>query len=182
MMERVFFALKEANKYKKQLKVIPSEKNIRAINWQALYQSGIRTVVLDFDGVLAADKQKKLYAGVDAVLATIQAIFGDHVYIFSNQPTPQRQAYFAEYFPRIQFLVAKQKPYPDGLLSVITREQVKPEEVLLVDDRVLTGGLAATLAGINCILIEKPYICFWDNMIRETVFMSLRAIERAIFR
>ena len=182
MIERVFFALKEANKYKKKLQALPSEKNITTINWQSLYQSGIRTVVLDFDGVLAADKQKKLYAGVDVVLATIQAIFGDHVYIFSNQPTPQRQAYFAEHFPRIQFLVAKQKPYPDGLLSVITREQVKPEEVLLVDDRVLTGGLAATLAGIKCILIEKPYICFWDNMIRETVFMSLRAIERAVFR
>ncbi|MBP9726402.1 MAG: HAD-IA family hydrolase [Gammaproteobacteria bacterium] len=182
MIERVFFSIKEGFRHKAQLKAIPYESNIVSIDWRWLYQSGMRVVVLDFDGVLAADKQKKLYVGVDAVLATIQAIFGDHVYIFSNQPTPQRQAYFAEHFPRIQFLVAKQKPYPDGLLSVITREQVKPEEVLLVDDRVLTGGLAATLAGIKCILIEKPYICFWDNMIRETIFMSLRAVERAVFR
>ncbi len=182
MIKRTIFSIKEGFRHKAQLKVIPYETNIVSIDWRSLYQSGMRVVVLDFDGVLAADKQKKLYAGVDAVLNTTQAIFGDHVYIFSNQPTPQRQAYFAEHFPRIQFLVAKQKPYPDGLLSVITREQVKPEEVLLVDDRVLTGGLAATLAGIKCILIEKPYICFWDNMIRETVFMSLRVIERAIFR
>ncbi len=182
MIKRVIFAIKEAIKYKKELKIIPYQRNIVSIDWKVLQQSGIRVVVLDFDGVLAADKQKKLYAGVDAVLNTVQAIFGDRVYIFSNQPTPQRQAYFAQHFPRIRFLVAKQKPYPDGLLNVIAREQIKPEEVLLIDDRVLTGGLAAVLAGIKCILIEKPYIVFRGNVLREILFVSIRALERVVFR
>lgn len=182
MIERFIFAVREALKHKKELKALPYAKNIVSIDWQALHQSGVSVVVLDFDGVLAADKKKELYEGVNAILNTVQAIFGNHVYIFSNQPTLQRQAYFAEYFPNIQFLIAKQKPYPDGLLSVIMREQVSPEKIVLVDDRVLTGGLASVLAGTQCILIEKPYICFYSNMVRELLFMSIRAVERLLFR
>ena len=182
MIKRFIFTVHEALNHKKELKALPYAKNIVSIDWNGLYESGIRVIVLDFDGVLAADKQKELYAGVSAVLERVQIIFGDHVYIFSNQPTPQRQTYFAEYFPKIQFLVAKQKPYPDGLLSVIVREQVSPEKIVLVDDRVLTGGLASVLAGTQCILIEKPYICFYSNMARELLFMSIRVVERTLFR
>lgn len=182
MIERAIFSIQQGFKHRAALKTIPYAETILSIDWQAQWDAGIRVVVLDFDGVLAADKQKKLFEGVSAVLNTIQTIFGDHVYIFSNQPTSQRQAYFAEHFPRIQFLVAKQKPYPDGLLTVIAQEKVMPEKVVLVDDRVLTGGLAATLAGIRCILIKKPYICFWENSVREAIFISIRAVERVLFR
>lgn len=182
MIERAIFSIKEGIQHRAALKAVPYAKDITSIDWQALWQSGIRVVVLDFDGVLAADKQKKIYANVSAILKTLLNIFGQHVYIFSNQPTSQRQAYFAEHFPQIQFLIAKQKPYPDGLLTIIEREQVSPENIVLIDDRVLTGGLAATLAGIKCILIKKPYICFWNNMLREMLFMSIRAVERALFR
>ncbi len=182
MIERAIFSIKEGIQHRKKLKAIPYVKNIASIDWNNLYDSGIRVVVLDFDGVLAADKQKELYAGVNAILETVQTIFGNHVYIFSNQPTLQRQAYFSEHFPKIQFLIAKQKPYPDGLLSVIVREQVSPEKIILVDDRVLTGGLASVLAGTRCILIEKPYINFYNNMPRELLFMCIRAVERLLFR
>ena len=182
MIERAIFSIKEGVLHRKELKALPYVKNITTIDWQKLHDSGIRVVVLDFDGVLAADKKKALYDGVSAILEIVQTIFGDHVYIFSNQPTSQRHAYFSELFPRIQFLVAKKKPYPDGLISVIMREQVSPEKIVLVDDRVLTGGLASVLAGTQCILIQKPYICFWSNMMRETMFMSIRAVERLLFR
>ena len=181
MIERAIFSIKEGFQHRQELKALPYATNIVSIDWKNLYESGIRVVVLDFDGVLAADKQKELYEGVDVVLKTIENVFANHVYIFSNQPTPQRQAYFAEHFPKIQFLVAKKKPYPDGLLSVIVREQVSPDKIVLVDDRVLTGGLATVLAGTKCILIEKPYICFCSNMVREVMFMSIRMIERTLF-
>lgn len=182
MIERSIFSIKEGFRHRAQLQALPYAETILSIDWQALWQSGIRVIVLDFDGVLAADKQKQLYEGVSAVLNTIQTVFSDHVYIFSNQPTPQRQAYFAEHFPKIQFLVAKQKPYPDGLLSVMAREQMDSHKIMLIDDRVLTGGLASVLAGTKCMLIQKPYICFWSNILRETMFMSIRAVERLLFR
>jgi len=182
MIQRILFSFLEGIKHRAQLKTIPYIDNITSIDWQAQWDAGIRVVVLDFDGVLAADRQQQLCESICAVLLTIIGIYGSHVYIFSNQPTPQRQAYFAEHFPHIQFLVAKQKPYPDGLLSVIIQEQVSPEKIVLVDDRVLTGGLAATLAGIECILIKNPTISFSDNPLREIVFFIIRIIERGLFR
>ena len=182
MIERAIFSIKEGLRYRTQLKAIPYAKNICMIDWQNLYQSGIRVVVLDFDGVLAADKQEEVLDGVDTVLDAVVSIFGEHVYIFSNQPRKIRQIYFEKNFPRIQFLIAKKKPYPDGLLNIIAREQIDPQQVVLVDDRVLTGGLAAVLAGIKCILIKKPYICFRHNFLREIIFMSIRIVERTLFR
>lgn len=181
MLKRVSFALKKAMLHQQQLKNLPYAPTIAAIDWQSLYQAGIRVVVLDFDGVLAADKKNQLQASVHAVLAMVQTIFGEHIYILSNQPTQQRQDYFAKHFPRIQFLVAKQKPYPDGLLTVIAREQVSASSIVLVDDRILTGGLATVLAGTTCILIEKPYCCFQGNVLREVFFNRLRALERLFF-
>ena len=181
MIERALFSIKEGIQHRKELQSLPYAENITSIDWQDLYDSGIRVIVLDFDGVLAADKQQALHEDVSEVLSAVQTLFGDHVYIFSNQPTPQRQAYFAQHFPKIQFLIAKQKPYPDGLLSVILREQVSPDKIILIDDRVLTGGLASVLAGTRCILIKKPYICFQNNILRELMFTGIRAVERLLF-
>lgn len=182
MIERIFFSLQQSIKHRRQLKLLPYAENIAIIDWLALYDSGIRVVVLDFDGVLAADKQKQLHVGVDVILNNILRIFGDHVYIFSNQPTVQRKEYFSKYFPRIQFIVAKKKPYPDGLNEVVRLENVRPEAVILIDDRVLTGGLATILANVKCLLIKKPYVCFSSNILRELIFISLRAVERLFFR
>lgn len=181
MLNRLIFAIKEGFERKKALKALPFVMNILSINWLALHDSGIRVIVLDFDGVLAADKKQALHPGVDAVLLEILKIFGQHVYIYSNQPTSQRHAYFSEYFPEIKFLVAKQKPYPDGLLSVIVREQIDPYQIMLIDDRVLTGGLAAVLAGTQCLLVKKPFICFYHNTVREIAFMTIRWVERILF-
>jgi predicted HAD superfamily phosphohydrolase YqeG len=181
MIKRIIFSIKKALKHQSALRSLPSAIAISSIDWQALYQSGIRIVVLDFDGVLAADQQQQLHKGVDLVLRHILNVFADHVYIYSNQPTLQRKTYFAEHFPQIQFLVAKKKPYPDGLLEVVSREHVQAEAVVLVDDRVLTGGLATILAGTQCILIKKPYICFKHNCLREFAFCLIRIIERFLF-
>lgn len=182
MFKRMLFSIQEGVKYRAKLKAIPYVEKITAIDWQSMWNKGIRVVVLDFDGVLAADKRQKLEDEVWSVLKNIHAIYGEHVYIFSNQPTPERQAYFVLHFPWIQFLVAKQKPYPDGLLTVIERENVAADSVVLVDDRVLTGGLASVLAGTQCLLIQKPYIHLNGNPLREILFISIRAIERLFFR
>lgn len=182
MIERIIFSLQEGFKHKAQLKKIPDEKNISVIDWQALWDSGIRVVVLDFDGVLAADDELRVRDEVFSVLNNIHTVFGQHIYILSNKPKPERQSFFALNFPSISFVIAKKKPYPDGLQEIIAREQCDPQQVMLIDDRLLTGGLATILANTKCILIEKPYICFRNNRIREIIFMSLRAIERALFR
>lgn len=181
-MERMFFAVEQGCKHRLELKAIPYTKDITTIDWLALYQSGSRVVVLDFDGVLAPDNHLKIHHDVYDVLKKVKEIFGSHIYILSNKPKAERQSFFALNFPDIPFIVAKKKPYPDGLLEIIMRENVKAEDVVLIDDRLLTGGLASILAGVKCILIEKPFICLSNNFLRECLFMSIRAIERFLFR
>lgn len=64
---------------------------------------------------------------------------------------------------------------------MITREKVLPDELVLIDDRVLTGGLAAILSSVKCILIQKPFVCFSNNSLREILFISIRVLERLFF-
>lgn len=181
-MERIIFAIQEGWKHRQALKAIPQAENISAIDWQALYQSDIRSIVLDFDGVLAPDNHIQIHNDVYAILKTIKNIFGAHIYILSNKPKEERQAFFTLNFPDIHFIIAKKKPYPDGLKEIISREQCEPQQVMLIDDRVLTGGLATILAGAKCLLIEKPYVHFQGNALRETAFMLLRTVERLFLR
>lgn len=178
MFARVIFAFKNAAIYRQSLQKLERQSSIFSIDWRRLYDSGIRVVVLDFDGVLAADHDESVCPRVDEVLEKIVMIFGEQVYIFSNRPTESRRDYFKRCFPRIRFLIAKQKPYPDGLFSIIASENVSGEQVVLVDDRLLTGGLAAVLAGTHCIIIDKPFVSFRRHLWRELFFVSLRSAER----
>lgn len=182
MMERLIFAVQQGLTHRQALKGIPFAESITTIDWQCLHQTGVRAVVLDFDGVLAPDNALQIHDDVYDVLKKIKEIFGSHIYILSNKPKEERQAFFALNFPDIQFIIAKKKPYPDGLQEIIAREQCAPQQVILIDDRLLTGGLATILAGAQCLLIKNPYVNFSGNPLREAGFLALRTIERLLFR
>jgi predicted HAD superfamily phosphohydrolase YqeG len=72
----------------------------------------------------------------------------------------------------------RKKPYPDGMLKIIELSQAKPNEIALVDDRLLTGILATTIAGTHCVYITKAYRRFASQPIRECFFSSLRFLEK----
>ena len=73
----------------------------------------------------------------------------------------------------------RKKPYPDGLLKIIQDEKIDPKLVCLIDDRLLTGILAAELAGTQAILITKPLSNFERHFFKECFFSILRALESA---
>jgi hypothetical protein len=105
------------------------------------------------------------------------------IYIMSNKPTPRRERYFAEHHPELRFVKGvRKKPYPEGLLNIIAAEAVTPGQVLLVDDRLLTGILATVLAGTKCILVTRPYIDFTFKTISEACFVMIRTLEKAFIR
>jgi len=178
MFERIVFTFKNAVMCRQKLQGLEEQASIFTIDWRRLYDSGIRVVVLDFDGVLAADHQDLISPEVGGILEKILSIFDNRVYIFSNRPTLSRHHYFKKHFSDIHFLIAKQKPYPDGLLTIMSSENVSAAQVVLVDDRLLTGGLAAVLAGVHCIIINEPFVSFHGNLWREVFFAGLRWIER----
>jgi hypothetical protein len=144
-------------------------------------QQGIRALVLDFDGVLGAHGQEQPDKKLEVWLnSCVQAFGAGRVFILSNKPTEYRKNYFNEHFKGIEFVVSKKKPYPDGLQQIAYQAKLQTQELLIVDDRLSTGVLAAILAGANARYLTAPLIDFSQNPISELFFICLRKIERWI--
>ncbi len=154
------------------------------ISIQQLRLTGVKIIVLDFDGVLAPygdDQPSTLMLGW---LNRCIRQFGEaNVFILSNNPSPARIEFFREHFARVQWLTGfRLKPYPDGLEWAISFRSVAPREVLLIDDRLMTGVLCACIAQIGVCYVRQPIVALSKRPSRELFFMALRGMERLLFR
>ena len=76
----------------------------------------------------------------------------------------------------------RKKPYPDGLNKTGELTGVPLSSILMVDDRLLTGCLAALAAGARPCYIRHPYADFTYRPFAELFFRMLRVIERLFVR
>lgn len=162
------------------LRETPSDRSIVTLTPAALKSDGIRALALDFDGVLAHHGAPcPIPAAIDW-LKECQNVFGsDKIFILSNKPTEGRRQWFSEHFPGFRFISGvRKKPYPDGLQKTGELAGVPLSSVLMVDDRLLTGCLAALMAGARPCYIRSPYFSFRHRPVAELFFMTLRLSER----
>lgn len=162
------------------LESTPTSANILELAPNNLLASGITTLALDFDGVLASHGSLTPLPAAIEWMKRCQAVFGgSRIFILSNKPTDQRRAWFAENFPEMRFISGvRKKPYPDGLNRTGELAGVPLSSIAMVDDRLLTGCLAALVAGARPCYIRNPYISFRQRPVAETFFMLLRRAER----
>jgi putative phosphatase len=158
----------------------PSSTCILTLDPEALKSSGITVLALDFDGVLAHHGAPAPLPEAVKWMKRSQAVFGgDRIFILSNKPTEGRRQWFANHFPAIRFISGvRKKPYPDGIKKTGELAGVPLSQILMVDDRLLTGCLAALAAGARPCYIRQPYISFEQRPLAELFFMLLRRIER----
>ncbi|PCI37740.1 MAG: HAD family hydrolase [Thiotrichales bacterium] len=188
MLSRISFALKQAWKNRQLLWQnldIPSMRvtNITKLNCETLKTTGIKAVILDFDGVLAAHGELKVSKKITLWLQDCVKIFGkDKVFLLSNKPTEARKQYFKKHFPTISFVVGKRKkPYPDGINTIQkTLKTLANDQIVIIDDRLFTGVLAGHLAGIKTIYVTKALKKLYKHPIRESFFVFLRIMENFI--
>lgn len=186
MFQRIIYTIKQMLKHKKQISAVTGEhcmQSVIELNVEFLQKNNIKIVALDFDGVLAAHGKSELDADVKIWLDKFALELGqEKIFILSNKPTQKRLEYFQKHYPQIRFIsgVAK-KPYPDGLQRVVTTTGCKPEQVALVDDRLLTGCLACIIAGCYPILITKPFVDYENYSTSEKFFNFLRKWEQKFF-
>ncbi len=182
-MNRFFYSLMQTWHYRHHLSQVRHADSIINLQPQHLIDQGVRVLVLDFDGVLAAHGQTTPRQDVAQWLKTAVDVFGiEQIFILSNKPEQRRADYFAKHFPGLRFISGvRKKPYPDGLEKIIALSQMDFQQVLLVDDRLLTGVLAAQIAGVSVIHIQKPFVNCKKHPIAETFFMLLRRIENLLF-
>ena len=151
---------------------------------EELLSAGITVLALDFDGVLAGHGAPVPLPEAVAWMKRCEALFGgSRIFILSNKPTEGRRRWFAEHFPALRFISGvRKKPYPDGLVKTAELAGIAPSAIMMVDDRLLTGCLAALVAGARPCYIRRPYVSFNHRPMAELFFRLLRAGERLFVR
>jgi predicted HAD superfamily phosphohydrolase YqeG len=156
-----------------------------------LYKQGIRILILDYDGVLTAHGEIEPSSEVIEWLQQAVAMFGSQkIFILSNNPLQSRAEFFTEFFTKKIIFINKEflsrpKPYPDGV-QVVLRDvgvdgtMITKSQVLLVDDRLSSGILAAEICGISGCLVKKPYTNLKKHFILEWWFIFIRKLEKLI--
>ena len=162
----------------------PRTRGVLDLDPRALKDDGITVLALDFDGVLAPHGSRAPHPEARVWLDRCAAVLGeDRLFILSNKPTAQRREWFGRHYPSLRFIggVAK-KPFPDGIIKIARLAGVPPSSILMVDDRLLTGCLAAILAGARPAYIRTPCVSFHQRPVAELFFMLLRSWERLALR
>lgn len=179
LLKRIYYSFIMTYKYRKPLLDIyrrsPPNVQLHKISPYTLKQQGIEILALDFDGVLAAHGETYPNPELDNWLNQSTKVFGaKNIFILSNKPMQKRIDYFKSY--GINFITqVKKKPYPDGLNKIIALTDKNNQKLMLFDDRLLTGSLAACIAKVPVTYITKPY--------KLTLFFnSLRFLERGIIQ
>jgi hypothetical protein len=162
----------------------PRENSILSLDPSRLKASGIAALALDFDGVLSPHGFNAPIPPAREWLSRCTAVFGeDNIFILSNKPTEARRRWFEKHFPRMRMIGAvRKKPYPDGIEKVGELARVPLSSILMVDDRLLTGCLAAIIAGSRCAYVRNPYISHNKHPLSELFFFLLRIGERFVVK
>ena len=164
--------------------ITPNNQQLIDISPKILQQQGIEILILDFDGVLASHGEIYPARELRNWLYLCVEIFGArNIFILSNKPLVKRIDYFKQHYPGIRYVKeVKKKPYPNGLQKIISLTKKSPKSLMLVDDRLLTGCLAASIANVPVTYISKPYVCISKQPISELFFISLRFLENRLIR
>ena len=188
LIKRLYFSWRMLRQNRNMLAEIyrnsPGNYQLSKVSPTLLKQQGVMVLVLDFDGVLAADDEPEPSPELYNWLGECIRTFGPkQVFILTNKPLPSRIAYFQRHFAGVRYVVdVKKKPYPDGLQKIMALTGQPSEALRLVDDRLLTGGLAACIANVPLIYITRPYISLSQRPLPELFFMTLRFLERRLIQ
>jgi uncharacterized protein len=185
-MKRFIYAFRMGRRFRRELKRYTKDRNLQIetileLKPELLKSIGVRVLAVDFDGVLASHGEHQPDSKIVEWLASCVAALGkENVYVLSNKPIAKRIDFFNELGIELIRNVRK-KPYPDGLQRILEKTQVSPNALLLIDDRLLTGILAAEIVGTQAKLVTKPYMQVVKRPVVELSFMLLRALERGFF-
>ncbi len=184
LFQRIIFSLHKWHQYRHALAKIyashPRNCQLHQISPVQLKHENTVILVLDFDGVLAAHGElhptKELH---DWLHECIDVFGSSKMFVLSNKPLPARITNFNKHYPGIRYITnARKKPYPDGLQEIMAVTGQPARALMLVDDRLLTGGLAACIANVPVTYIGRPYVLLSKRPIQELFFMTLRFLER----
>lgn len=187
-MHHILLGLIEGWRKRRQLRNLlhtsPRGRTVLELTPEGLRDAGVAALALDFDGVLAPHGAGRPLPETERWLRQAVAEFGaDKVVILSNRPEGPRLEWCARELPGVRFVGGvRKKPYPDGLLRAGELVGVPLSAILMADDRLLTGCLAALNAGCRPFYVRRPFVDWGGETRNELFFMLLRSMERLLVR
>lgn len=162
----------------------PATARLLDLSPDAFGSQGIAALALDFDGVLAPHGADRPLPEVeDWLRRAVTACGAGRVFVLSNRPYGPRVDWFRDQLPGVRFISGvRKKPYCDGLHKTGELASVPLSAILMADDRLLTGCLAAIRAGCVPFYVRSPYVALRSSPRKELFFMLLRWAERLMVR
>ena len=162
------------------LKESPADRNILQLAPEELLKEGVLVLALDYDGVLAPHGADCPLPEVEEWLEkAVEQFSEERIFILSNRPIGPRVDWFRAKFSGIRFISGvRKKPYIDGLKKTGELASVPLSSILMADDRLLTGCLAAVIAGAVPFYVRRPFVKTGQNFHKELFFIMLRSAER----
>ena len=107
---------------------------------------------------------------------------GWKIALFSNMTLEQRED-LKKLLKGVKVIYGRfnNKPSPKGYLDLFSREKVKPENVIVVGDRIGTDMFGSYLAGIKERILVEPYSIVFGGLKAPRYIRVLRRLERWMF-
>ena len=129
-------------------------KSVFEIDYNKLYEKGIRLILTDLDNTLISYKETEPQVMQYQWLKMVKDM-GFEVIIVSNNSHKERVSHFADLFD-VPFINLALKPTKIGIKKALkkARKQYKPEEVVALGDQLMTDVLAANRMAFYTILVQ----------------------------
>lgn len=164
-------------------------KNITDIDLSPFIAKGINTLLLDAEGTFVPYKGQNVPEDIKTYIAKQRLAGIDNIAIVTNSRPIDEESRIrlngwtsqigadAIFSPRNWY---EHKPAPNMLLEAVTHFNIKPEQALVIGDKLTADIKAANAAGIDSIWIEKPLgdkDMLLDKVIRRRAEKGLRWLQ-----
>ncbi len=155
-------------------------RTVEEVNYEALRESGIRACVFDLDNTIARWEEERLEEEILELFDCLTGL-GLKVGILTNSRRENIEKFISDLpFPH---LFNASKPRRKGFMKIAEELGVRPEEVAMIGDQLLTDVLGANRAGMYTIRVDpldpsREYKFTKINRVAERILLGLRELYR----
>ncbi len=128
--------------------------DLRRVDWHKLIERGIKVVMLDLDNTLAKHGSSSGDEYADNVIAAVKE--AGLIPALLTNAQGNRGYQFAE-ATGIAYEGRAGKPGTSGILKIMQRYQISPDQAVLVGDQIFTDVLAGKRAGVFILLVKPRF-------------------------
>jgi uncharacterized protein len=141
-------------------------KDVTDIDFEKLTESGINTVIFDIDNTLGPHSTLSVDPKIlSAIHKALEKKKITQVAIATNRYRYNFEKIASQLGENVEYLyasgLAKRKPFKSYFVALLKKLNSKPEECVMVGDKILTDVIGANSIGINSLLVDRLGEASW---------------------